>query len=55
MDTGTVMIVVVVALAVLLATALTLKRGGAFRFGLSRDRVDVEAAGRSSRPAKGST
>jgi hypothetical protein len=45
MDTSTVVILVVVALAVLLATALALKRGGSFRFGLSRDRVDVEAAG----------
>jgi hypothetical protein len=45
MDTGTVVILVVVALAVLAATALTLKRGGSFRVGLSRDRVEVEAAG----------
>jgi hypothetical protein len=45
MDTGTVVILVVVALAVLVAAALALKGGGSLRFGLSRDRVDVEAAG----------
>jgi hypothetical protein len=45
MDTGTVVILVVVALAVLVAATLALKGGGSFRFGLSRDRVDIETAG----------
>jgi hypothetical protein len=45
MDTGTVVILVVVALAVVVAAALALRGGGSFRFGLSRDSIDVQAAG----------
>jgi hypothetical protein len=45
MDTGTVVILLVLVVAVLAGVALALKSGGSFRFGLSRDRVDVETRG----------
>lgn len=49
METGTVVILVVVALAALVATALALRHGGSFRLGLSRDGgVNLETAGPQS-------